>query len=153
MRLERPMPEILEGSLVVDRGVRFAVVASRFNDVVTSRLIEGAMGAFTRHGVAEKDVRIVRVPGSFEIPVTARRLAAGGQFGAVVCLGALIRGETPHFDHVAGECARGLQDVALGTGIGAGLILGGRLQRGTLLRGAVGRANCAPIFRRGSTSG
>ena len=92
MRLERPMPEIVEGSLVVDRGVRFAVVASRFNDVVTARLIEGAMGAFTRHGVAEKDVRIVRVPGSFEIPVTARRLASSGQFGAVLCLGALIRG-------------------------------------------------------------
>jgi len=110
------MPEIVEGSLVA-KGRRFAIVASRFNDAVTSRLISGAVDALLRHGVLEKDIRIVRVPGSFEIPVAARKLAGGGRFGAVICLGTLVRGETPHFDHLATEAARGAGQVALETGV------------------------------------
>ena len=110
------MPEVVEGSLVA-KGRRFAIVASRFNDAVTSRLIAGAVDGFLRHGVAERDITIARVPGSFEIPVCARRLARRGRYGAVVCLGALVRGETPHFDVLAAEAARGAGQVALETGV------------------------------------
>jgi 6,7-dimethyl-8-ribityllumazine synthase len=93
------------------------VAASRFNDVVTSRLVEGALAAFRRHGVADDDVEVAWTPGAFELPLVARRLAESGGFDAVVCLGAVIRGETAHFDYVAGECARGIQDVSVGTGV------------------------------------
>ena len=99
------------------RGRRFAVVVGRFNQVVTERLLEGALSAFRRHGVADDDLEVVWVPGSFEIPVVARRLARSGEVEAVVCLGAVIRGETAHFDFVAGEAVRGVQQVALGTGV------------------------------------
>jgi len=110
------MPQVVEGSLVA-KGRRFAIVASRFNDAVTSRLIAGAVDGLLRHGVAEKDILVVRVPGSFEIPVTVRRVATGGRYGAVICLGALVRGETPHFDVLAAEAARGAGQVALETGV------------------------------------
>jgi 6,7-dimethyl-8-ribityllumazine synthase len=99
------------------RGRRFAVAVARFNDVVTSRLLEGALSAFRRHGVADDDVDVVWTPGAFELPLTAKRLAASERFDGVVCLGAVIRGETAHFDYVAGECARGIQQVALDTGV------------------------------------
>ena len=99
------------------RGRRFAVVVGRFNQVVTEKLLEGAQSAFRRHGVAEDDLDVVWVPGSFEIPVVARRLARSGEVEAVVCLGAVIRGETAHFDFVAGEAVRGVQQVALDTGV------------------------------------
>jgi 6,7-dimethyl-8-ribityllumazine synthase len=99
------------------RGRRFAVVAARFNAVVTERLVDAALSAFRRHGVGEEDTEVAWVPGSFEIPLVARRLARSGQFDAVVCLGTVIRGETPHFDYVAGEAARGIQQVALETGV------------------------------------
>lgn len=99
------------------RGRRFAVVVSRFNDLVTGKLLEGSLDAFRRHGVAEEDVEVVWVPGAFELPLAARRVAASGAFEAVVCLGTVIRGETPHFDYVAGEAARGIQDAALATGV------------------------------------
>jgi 6,7-dimethyl-8-ribityllumazine synthase len=99
------------------RGRRFAVVVSRFNEPVTSRLLEGSLAAFRRHGIAKGDVEVARTPGAFEIPLAAQRLARSERFDAVVCLGAVIRGDTPHFDYVAGECARGVQDVALGTGV------------------------------------
>jgi len=99
------------------RGRRFAVVAARFNGVVTERLVDAALSAFRRHGVGEEDAEVAWVPGSFEIPLVARRLARSGQFDAVVCLGTVIRGETPHFDYVAGEAARGIQQVALETGV------------------------------------
>lgn len=105
-----------EGSLE-SRGRRFAVVVSRFNDLVTSRLVEGALAAFRRHGVSDDDVEVAWTPGAFEIPLAAQRLAASGQFDAVVCLGAVIRGETPHFQYVAGEAARGVQRTALDTGV------------------------------------
>jgi 6,7-dimethyl-8-ribityllumazine synthase len=97
------------------RGRRFAVVAGRFNGAVTERLVDGALSAFRRHGVGDDDVEVAWVPGSFEIPLAARRLARSGRFDAVVCLGAVIRGETAHFDYVAGEAARGIQQVSLET--------------------------------------
>jgi 6,7-dimethyl-8-ribityllumazine synthase len=99
------------------RGRRFAVVAARFNEVVTARLVEGALSGFRRHGVSDDDVEVAWVPGSFEIPLVARRLARSGQFDAVVCLGTVIRGETAHFDYVAGEAARGIQRVSLETDV------------------------------------
>jgi 6,7-dimethyl-8-ribityllumazine synthase len=106
-----------EGSLAGLAGRRFAVAASRFNGIVTSKLVEGATSAFRRHGIPEEDVEVAWAPGAFELPLVAQRLARSGQFDAVVCLGAVIRGETAHFDHVAGECARGIQRVALDTGV------------------------------------
>ena len=110
------MPEVVESTLVA-KGLKFAIVASRFNEMVTSRLIDGAVNALTRHGVAEGEIRIVRVPGSFEIPLIARKLAASKKYSAVLCLGALVRGETPHFDYLAGEVARATGAVALETGV------------------------------------
>jgi 6,7-dimethyl-8-ribityllumazine synthase len=97
--------------------VRYAIVASRFNEVVVQRLVEGARAAFRKQGVADDDVRLVWTPGAFELPLVARRLAGSGEFAAVVCLGAVIRGETAHFDFVAGEAARGIQSAMLETGV------------------------------------
>jgi 6,7-dimethyl-8-ribityllumazine synthase len=94
-------------------GRRIAVVASRFNRVVVDKLVEGALACLGKHGVAEDDVVVAWVPGAFEIPLAAKALAASGRYDAVVCVGAVIRGETAHFDYVAGECARGLQQVML----------------------------------------
>jgi 6,7-dimethyl-8-ribityllumazine synthase len=99
------------------RGRRFAVVAARFNAAVTERLVEGAMSAFRRHGVSDEDIESAWVPGSFELPLAARRLALSRQFDAVVCLGTVIRGETAHFEYVAGEAARGIQQVTLETDV------------------------------------
>ncbi|HEX2031349.1 MAG TPA: 6,7-dimethyl-8-ribityllumazine synthase [Actinomycetota bacterium] len=99
------------------RGRRFAVVVSRFNAVVTERLLEGALAAFRRHGLGDDDVEVAWTPGAFEIPLVAQRLAASGRFDAVVCLGAVIQGETPHFEYVAAEAARGIQRVALDAGV------------------------------------
>jgi len=110
------MPETVEGTLLA-QGLRFALVASRFNETIARRLIDGAVDALVRHGAAEKDVRIVRVPGSFEIPLVAKRLAASKAYSAVICLGALIRGETPHFDHLAAEVCKGAAQAALETGV------------------------------------
>ncbi len=108
---------VREGSLGDLGGRRFAVAAARFNGIVTSKLLEGATAAFRRHGVAEEDIDVVWAPGAFELPLVAQRLAASGQFDAIVCVGAVIRGETAHFDFVAGECARGVQRVALESGV------------------------------------
>ena len=94
-------------------GLKIAVVVSRFNEMVTERLLAGALGALERAGTDPDDITVVRVPGSFELPVTAQQLAAGGQFQAVVCLGALIRGETDHYDYLAREVTRGIGEVAL----------------------------------------
>jgi 6,7-dimethyl-8-ribityllumazine synthase len=99
------------------RARRFAVAVSRFNGIVTSKLLEGALGAFRHQGVSDDDVEVAWTPGAFELPLVALRLARSGQFDAVVCLGAVIRGETPHFDHVAGQAASGIQRVALETGV------------------------------------
>ncbi len=98
-------------------GMRISIVVARFNAFITERLLEGAIDALTRSGVAAADIDVVRVPGAFELPPIARILARGGKHDAVLCLGAVIRGATFHFDLVAGECARGIAAVALETGV------------------------------------
>ena len=99
------------------QGLRVGVVVARFNDFITSRLLEGAKAALSSHGVRDEDITIASVPGSFEIPLTAKKLAGSGRFDAVICLGAVIRGETDHYEHVAGEAAKGIAAVALATGV------------------------------------
>jgi len=96
---------------------RFALVVARFNALVTESLLAGCRDALARHGVTEDRVDVVRVPGSFEIPLTARRLADSGRYAAVICLGCVIRGETAHFEHVAGQAAAGVMQAALATGV------------------------------------
>jgi 6,7-dimethyl-8-ribityllumazine synthase len=96
---------------------RFAIVAARFNGLVTESLLNGCKDALKRHGVADDRVDVAWVPGSFEIPLVARKLAASGRYAAVVCLGCVIRGETAHFDHVAGQAAAGVMQASLTTGI------------------------------------
>jgi 6,7-dimethyl-8-ribityllumazine synthase len=96
---------------------RFAIVVGRFNALVTESLLAGCKDAFDRHGVSADLIDVVRVPGSFEIPLVARKLAAGGRYAAVVCLGCVIRGETAHFDHVAGQAAAGVMQAGLTTGV------------------------------------
>ncbi|MBI1745868.1 MAG: 6,7-dimethyl-8-ribityllumazine synthase [Acidobacteria bacterium] len=98
-------------------GSRFALVVSRFNDFIVSRLVEGAVDALTRTGAEEANLCIVKVPGSFEIPLVAKRLAESGKWDAIICLGVAIRGETPHFDYVAGEASKGIAACALQTGM------------------------------------
>lgn len=98
-------------------GRRVAIVAARFNDVVVSALLQGAVAAWCKRGGEERDLFIARVPGAFELPVVARRLAASGRYEAIVALGCVIRGDTPHFEFVAGECARGLQQSSCDTGV------------------------------------
>jgi len=99
------------------RGRRFAIAASRFNEVVTSKLVEGAVAALRAHDIGEDDLILAWVPGAFELPILARRLAEGGSFDAVICLGAVIRGDTAHFDHVAGQAAAGIRAAAEATGV------------------------------------
>lgn len=106
------MPQILEGKLDAT-GLRFAIVVSRFNDLLTGRLVEGAMDCLLRHGARDEDILLVRVPGSWELPFTAQRLAATGRTDAVIALGVLIRGATPHFEYIAAESAKGLAQVAM----------------------------------------
>lgn len=100
-------------------GLRIAVVVARFNEDVTSKMLDGAREALAQHGVREDDVDIAWVPGAFELPFAARKLAESRRYDAVVCLGAVIRGETPHFDYVAAEATRGIADVGRDTGIPA----------------------------------
>jgi len=95
------------------KGKKFVVVVSRFNDFITKRLLEGAYDCLIRHGMKEQDITTAWVPGSFEIPAVAKRLAEGGKFDAVICLGTIIRGETPHFDYIAGQSSKGLSQLAL----------------------------------------
>ena len=104
--------KILEGQLLAE-GLQFAIVASRFNDFICSRLVEGAMDALKRHGATEEQVVLVKVPGAFETPLAAKKLADSGRYDAVICLGAVIRGATPHFDYVAAEVSKGIANVAL----------------------------------------
>ncbi len=109
-------PKRVEGSLVAE-GLRIAIVASRWNEFIVGRLVEGALDAITRHGGSLDEVSIYRVPGSLEIPLTVKRVAGSGRWDAVICLGAVIRGETPHFDHVAGEAFKGISHASLETGV------------------------------------
>jgi 6,7-dimethyl-8-ribityllumazine synthase len=108
---------VIEGSLVVPKGAKFAIVASRFNHFIVDRLVEGAVDALTRHGAESAAVTLVRVPGAWELPLIARRLAASKKVDAVIALGAVIRGATPHFEYVAGEAAGGLAAAAHGTNV------------------------------------
>ena len=107
---------IHEGHLNAD-GKRFAIVASRYNEIITGKLISGALDCLIRHGAVETDLEVFRVPGAFEIPLMARRAAQSGRFDAVICLGTVIRGQTPHFDFVAAEAARGVGRVSHDTGL------------------------------------
>ena len=109
-------PRVIEGDLSV-RDVRIACVAARFNDFVVEALVRGALDTLRRHGVPEKQIEIVRVPGSFEIPLVLRKLAMSRRYDALIALGAVIRGDTPHLDYVAGECAAGIGRVALESGV------------------------------------
>ncbi len=108
------MPKTIEGKLDA-KGSRFAIVVSRFNSFISDRLLNGTMDALTRNGAAQEDVTVVWVPGSFEIPLAAKRLAQSQKFDAVICLGALIRGDTPHFDHLASAVTKELAAVGLET--------------------------------------
>ena len=99
------------------KGFRFAIVASRWNDFLTSRLVEGALDALERLGAQEKAVAVYRVPGAFEIPLAALKVAGSGKFDAVICLGTIIRGQTPHFEYIASEVARGITDAGMQTGV------------------------------------
>ncbi len=111
--------ERIEGDFSAPRG-RIALLASRFNDLVVARLIEGARDALLRHGVSDEQLTLVRVPGAFELPLTADKLAASGRFDAIVALGCVIRGDTAHFDYVAGGAANGLMQVSLDHGLPVG---------------------------------
>ena len=106
----------VEGEITA-RGRRVAIAAARFNDFIVASLLDGATGAWRSHGGTADDLLIARVPGAFELPVAVRKLALSGRFEAVVALGCVIRGDTPHFDYVAGECARGLTLAAVETGV------------------------------------
>jgi len=106
----------LNGDLVA-RDLRFAIVAARFNDMIVDSLIRGAVDALLRHGAGEKQIEIVRVPGAFDLPFVVKRVAVSKRYDAVVALGAVIRGATPHFEHVAGQCAAGLARAADETGV------------------------------------
>ena len=109
-------PKIIEGELLA-RDLRFAIVAARFNDFVVEPLIRGALDALRRHGVGDKQIEIVRVPGAFDIPIVARKLALSQRYAALIALGCVIRGQTPHFEYVAGECAGGIARIALESGV------------------------------------
>ena len=110
------MVDTVEGRLSAE-GFRFAIIVSRFNDFICSRLAEGAMDALLRHGADEEALKIVKVPGAFEIPLVAKKLSLSGHYDAVICLGAVIRGATSHFEYVAAEVSKGIASVALETDV------------------------------------
>jgi len=110
------MPKVCEGNLI-GTGLKIGIVVSRFNDFITSKLLDGTLDALKRHGVTTDDVEIAWVPGSYEIPFIAKKLAESKKYDAVICLGAVIRGATPHFEYVASESAKGIAQVGLQTGI------------------------------------
>jgi len=108
--------KVIEGELQAE-GLKFGIIVSRFNDFITSKLLDGALDALRRHGAGEKDIEVVRVPGSFEIPMVARKLAAKGTYHALICLGTVIRGATPHFEYVSAEVSKGIASASMETGI------------------------------------
>ena len=110
------MSKIIEGKLLAE-GKNFALVVSRFNDFISARLLEGAMDALTRHGATEEQVDLVKVPGAFETPLAARKLAETGRYNAIICLGAVIRGSTPHFDYVCSGVTDGVREVMRDTSV------------------------------------
>ena len=107
----------IEGALVVPEGAKFAIVASRFNAFIVERLVEGALDALVRHGGDAKNVSVVRVPGAWEIPLVCQRLAKSGKLDAIIAVGAVIRGSTPHFDHVANAVSKGVAQASLESGV------------------------------------
>ena len=108
--------KVIEGDLQAE-GLKFGIIVSRFNDFITSKLLDGALDALRRHGAGEKDIEVVKVPGSFEIPTVARKLAAKGTYHALICLGTVIRGATPHFEYVSAEVSKGIASASMETGI------------------------------------
>ncbi|MFH1090957.1 MAG: 6,7-dimethyl-8-ribityllumazine synthase [Pseudomonadota bacterium] len=110
------MPKFFEGRLNA-AGIKFALVVTRFNDFITEKLLAGALDALIRSGADDDDLLVLRVPGAFEIPLTAKKVAQSGEVDAVVCLGAVIRGATPHFEYVAAEVSKGIAAVSLETGV------------------------------------
>lgn len=110
------MPKLYEGHLL-GQGLKFGLVVGRFNEFITGKLLSGALDALNRHGVDDGDVEVAWVPGAFEVPVAAGKMAGTGRYDAVICLGAVIRGATPHFDYVAGEVAKGIARVGLDSGV------------------------------------
>ncbi len=110
------MPNTIQGNLS-SAGLRLAIVVSRFNDFVTNRLLEGTLDALKRTGAADPDLLVVRVPGSFEIPLAARKLAKSGKYDAIICLGTIIRGDTPHWEHIGSEVTKGIAAASLETGV------------------------------------
>lgn len=110
------MPRMHEGKLNA-QGKRFALVVSRFNDLVTTRLLDGALDCLQRHGAVDEDIEVAWVPGAFELPIVAQKMAQTGRFDVVTCLGCVVRSDTPHFDYVAGESSKGIARVGLDTGV------------------------------------
>jgi len=110
------MPEVMEGKLSA-QGKRFGIVVGRFNDFICDRLLGGALDALNRFGTLEKDIHIAKVPGAFEIPLVAKKMTQKGTYDAVICLGAVIRGSTPHFDYVSAEVSKGIAQVSLESGV------------------------------------
>ena len=108
--------KLIQGELQA-KGLSFGIVVSRFNDFITGKLLDGAIDALVRHGAKEDDIDVVKVPGAFEIPLAAKKLAEKGKYQAIICLGTVIRGSTPHFDYVAAEVSKGVATVSLDTGI------------------------------------
>ena len=108
--------KIIEGTLNA-KGLRFAIVVSRFNDFINAKLLDGCLDALSRHGAEDGKISIVRVPGSFEIPLMAKKLADSGNYDAIICLGAVIRGATPHFEYISAEVTKGIAKVTLDSGI------------------------------------
>jgi len=110
------MPKFIEGNLDA-KGLTFGIVVSRFNSFICERLLEGAVDALVRHGASEADITVARIPGAFEIPLAAKTMVASQKFDAVICLGAVIRGSTPHFEYVSSEVSKGVASVSLDSGI------------------------------------
>lgn len=110
------MPVKIEGQLVA-KGIKVGIVASRFNEFITSKLLDGAIDAIVRHGGDDKNISVAWVPGAFEIPMAAQKMASSGKYDAVICLGTVIRGSTPHFDYIASEASKGIAHVGLATGV------------------------------------
>ncbi|MEW5723564.1 MAG: 6,7-dimethyl-8-ribityllumazine synthase [Thermodesulfobacteriota bacterium] len=110
------MPKFIEGHLNA-AGLKFAIVVSRFNDFITEKLLSGALDALLRSGASDNDILVIRVPGAFELPLLAKKAAGSGEVDAVICLGAVIRGATPHFEYVAAEVSKGIATVSLETGV------------------------------------
>lgn len=110
------MPKIIQGELS-GKGLKIGIVAARFNDFITSRLVEGALDGLQRHGVADNDIDIVKVPGAYEIPLAAKMLAQSKKYNVIICLGAVIRGGTPHFEYVSAEVSKGVASVSMETGL------------------------------------